>query len=69
MVLPVKELLELEKRSRQMPLKIYYSAKELPEGRMLVSLKVSEKSLASQQQPGKGKNLLSAGDVFRILLY
>ena len=65
MVLPVKDLVELEKSTGSGALSVCYSAKELPEGRTLVSLRVSEKSLAYHQHPNPP--FVTAGNVLRIL--
>lgn len=46
MVIPVKELLDL--KSKNSTLKLYYSAKQLPQGRMLAAIKVSEKEVAKK---------------------
>ncbi len=46
MQIPVKELLDL--KIKHSTLKLYYSAKQLPEGRMLAAITVSEKELAGK---------------------
>ncbi len=44
MVIPVKQLLDLEKKNKGSQLAIYYSAKELPKGITLTSLKMPAKA-------------------------
>ncbi len=44
MVIPVKELLDLKAKTAS--LKLYYAAKQLPEGRMLASITLDEKKVA-----------------------
>jgi hypothetical protein len=44
MQIPVKELLAL--KSKNGSLKLYYSAKQMPEGRMLTAIKLDDKKLA-----------------------
>lgn len=46
MTIPVKELLAL--KTKNSTLKLYYSAKQLPDGRMLAAITVGEKEVAKQ---------------------
>lgn len=65
MVIPVKELLALEKKNKG-SLQLHYSATELPEGRMLTSLQFGEKDMAyrsiKEQWPG-----WTAGSVLKMI--
>jgi len=61
MVIPVKELLQLEKKNKG-SLSLYYASKELPEGRMLSTLELTAKSLAhgpaTKEWPGWNAGLI-----------
>lgn len=46
MVIPVKELLNLKVKNPS--LKLYYSAKQLPQGRMLAAITLNEKEVAKE---------------------
>jgi hypothetical protein len=65
MIIPVKELLQLEKDHGS--LSLYYTSQELPESRVLASFTVSEKSTV--YQPTKESwPVWTAGSVLRIAL-
>ena len=51
MVIPVKELLAL--KANDASLKLYYSAKQLPEGRMLAAITLDQKTLADNSNVKK----------------
>lgn len=52
MVIPVKELLQLEKNNNSL-LRLYYAAKELPKGRMLTSLDLGKNNITFNQPKSK----------------
>ena len=65
MTIPVKELLELEKKNAGKDFQLFYSSKELPAGRRLASLRLGNTTVASSRDKATWP-LLNAGAVWRI---
>ena len=64
MTIPVKDLLELEQKNGGKPMTLFYSSKELPDGRNLAQLQVNKGAVAFQS-PAETWPLLQAA-VWRI---
>ena len=45
MIIPVKELLQLEKNNSKTHLNLFYAAQQLPQGRMLTSIGLGKKDI------------------------
>jgi len=64
MIIPVRELRALEKANANNSLSLYYAAKELPGGRMLTSVQLSEKSVVYELR--KDVPVWNAGSVLIV---
>ncbi len=53
MIIPVKELLQLEKCNTKTHLNLYYAAEQLPQGRMLTSIGIGKKDVTVNDAKGK----------------
>lgn len=53
MIIPVKELLQLEKNNSKTHLNLYYAAQQLPQGRMLTSIGLGKKDITINDAKGK----------------